>query len=61
VPGGPGIITARDFKGADCTYKIELDSKTYLAHTDHREIYNIGDAVSLTVNQPGKVVVDDRA
>ncbi|MHC4872684.1 MAG: ABC transporter ATP-binding protein, partial [Planctomycetota bacterium] len=20
VPGGPGIITARDFKGADCTY-----------------------------------------
>ncbi|MHC4884060.1 MAG: ABC transporter ATP-binding protein [Planctomycetota bacterium] len=57
--GGEAVIVARDFKGADCTYRVRLGGEVYLAHTDHREIYAIGEKVSLSVIHPGTVVVDD--
>ncbi|MHC4887271.1 MAG: ABC transporter ATP-binding protein [Planctomycetota bacterium] len=59
APGGAGEIVARDFTGADCTYRVRLGEALYLAHTDHREIYAIGERVALSVTHPATILREE--
>ncbi|MYF98999.1 ABC transporter ATP-binding protein [Candidatus Poribacteria bacterium] len=40
-------ITAREFKGHDFTYRVEVDGKHYFVQTDYQRIFEVGEAVTL--------------
>ena len=43
----PGRIAAREFKGHDFTYRVEIDGKPYFVQTDYQCHFQVGDAVTL--------------
>lgn len=49
-----GRISAREFKGHDFTYQVEIDEKTFLVQTDYQHHFQVGDPVAL---QPVDAVV----
>lgn len=42
-----GRIAAREFKGHDFTYRVEIDGKQYFVQTDYQQHYEVGDTVTL--------------
>lgn len=40
-------ITAREFKGHDFTYRVEVDGKHYFVQTDYQSFFEVGEAVTL--------------
>ncbi len=49
-----GHIVAREFKGHDFTYRVEVDGKQYFVQTDYQQHFEVGDVVAL---KPIEVVV----
>ncbi len=49
-----GRITAREFKGHDFTYRVEVDGKSYFVQTDYQRHFQVGEAVIL---RPTEAVV----
>jgi iron(III) transport system ATP-binding protein len=47
----PGRIAAREFKGHDFTYRVEVDSKPYFVQTDYQHHFKVGEAVILKPNE----------
>jgi len=43
----PGRIAAREFKGHDFTYRVEVDGKSYFVQTDYQRHFQVGEAVTL--------------
>ncbi|SMO59795.1 ABC transporter ATP-binding protein [Fodinibius sediminis] len=44
-PEEVGTVVAREFKGHDITYHVELNGEKYLVHTDNRVIFEPNDSV----------------
>lgn len=42
-----GLISAREFKGHDFTYQVDIDGNTYFVQTDYQSQFQVGDPVSL--------------
>ena len=42
-----GRIIAREFKGHDFTYRVEVDGKSYFVQTDYQRHFQVGDKVIL--------------
>ncbi len=42
-----GHIVAREFKGHDFTYRVEVDSKQYFVQTDYQQHFEVGDVITL--------------
>ena len=53
-----GQIVAREFKGHDFTYRVDVDGKYYFIQTDHQSHFQVGDAVAL--NPIEAVIIKDR-
>jgi iron(III) transport system ATP-binding protein len=47
----PGRIAAREFKGHDFTYRVEVDGKPYFVQTDYQHHFKVGEAVILKPNE----------
>ncbi len=45
--GSSGRIVAREFKGHDFTYRVEVEGKPYFVQTDYQRHFQVGDAVTL--------------
>lgn len=43
----PGRIIAREFKGHDFTYRVEVERKPYFVQTDYQRHFQVGDKVIL--------------
>jgi iron(III) transport system ATP-binding protein len=43
----PARIIAREFKGHDFTYRVEVEGKPYFVQTDHQQHFQVGDEVML--------------
>lgn len=56
-PNGPlGHIVAREFKGHDITFRVEIDGSEYLVHTHNRMPFQLGDAVHVHALEPAVVL-----
>ena len=59
-PAGPddrtGQITAREFKGHDLTYRVQVGRGHYFVQTDYRCAFQVGDLVRLETVEPAVVV-----
>ena len=42
-----GRIVAREFKGHDFTYRVDVDGKQYFVQTDYQHHFEVGDVVTL--------------
>ena len=42
-----GHIVAREFKGHDFTYRVEVNGKQYFVQTDYQQLFEVGDVVIL--------------
>ena len=42
-----GRIIAREFKGHDFTYRVEVDGKSYFVQTDYQRHFQVGETVTL--------------
>lgn len=57
MPEAPrGHVTAREFKGHDITFRVDVEGSEYLAHTHNRVTYQAGDAVALYPTEPAVVL-----
>lgn len=52
----PATVVAREFRGHDITYRVQLGSVDWLVHTDNRCLFNPGDAVQVTALEPAVVL-----
>lgn len=43
----PGHIAAREFKGHDFTYRVEVDDKSYFVQTDYQQHFQVDEKVTL--------------
>ena len=53
-----GHIVAREFKGHDFTYRVEVEGKPYFVQTDYQRHFQVGDAVTLKPIEA--VVIEDK-
>ena len=53
-----GVITSREFRGHDLTYRVEYNGTAYIAHTDYTHAYNPGETVQLIPREPAVVLQD---
>ncbi len=51
-----GKVVARDFRGHDLTYRVQLNDRDVLVHTDHRCVFGVGDEVGLVPTQRAVIV-----
>lgn len=51
-----GRVLAREFKGHDITFRVEVDGSEYLAHTHNRISYQPGDVVAIYATEPAVVL-----
>jgi iron(III) transport system ATP-binding protein len=51
-----GHVLAREFKGHDITFRVDIDGAEYLAHTHNRVAFRPGDAVTLYATEPAVVL-----
>lgn len=57
MPDAPhGCVTAREFKGHDITFRVDVNGSEYLAHTHNRVMYQAGDVVALYATEPAVVL-----
>ncbi len=54
-----GVVTAREFKGHDLTYRVRLDQAEYAVQTDHRARFSVGDRVLIRPDTAAAVVEAD--
>ncbi len=54
--GPVGRIVAREFKGHDITFRVDVDGAEYLVHTHNRMPFGLGDAVRLRALEPAVVL-----
>ena len=54
--GPRGHILAREFKGHDITFRVEVEGSEYLVHTHNRMPFRPGDAVCLRALEPAVVL-----
>ncbi len=54
-----GHITAREFKGHDFTYCVEVDGKQYFVQTNYQQHFKVGDAVTLKPIEA--VIIEDKS
>ena len=54
----PGHIAAREFKGHDFTYRVEVGGKSYFVQTDYQQHFQVGEAVTLKPIEA--VVIENR-
>ncbi|AFG38394.1 ABC transporter ATP-binding protein [Spirochaeta africana] len=53
-----GVVTSREFRGHDLTYRVEYNGTAYIAHTDYTHGYHPGDIVQLIPREPAVVLED---
>lgn len=46
-----GYIIAREYKGHDLTYTVQVKGEHYFVQTDYKQHYRVGDEVSLKLNE----------
>ena len=60
APAGEGVptghVVAREFKGHDITFRVDLNGSEYLVHTHNRMPYGPGDAVQVRALEPAVVL-----
>ncbi len=54
-----GVVTAREFKGHDITYKVQVGGTEYLAHTEYTRYFAPGESVRLVAREPAVVLHED--
>jgi iron(III) transport system ATP-binding protein len=54
-----GVVTAREFKGHDITYKVKVGGTEYLAHTEYTRYFAPGESVRLVAREPAVVLHED--
>jgi iron(III) transport system ATP-binding protein len=59
--GAPGVIEAREFRGADVAYQVRVGDTLVLARTDHKAPYQCGDTVRVRAKEPAVVLEGDGA
>jgi iron(III) transport system ATP-binding protein len=57
VPGAlEGRVLAREFKGHDITFRVDVGGAEYLAHTHNRVAFQPGDVVAVHATEPAVVL-----
>jgi iron(III) transport system ATP-binding protein len=51
-----GVVTAREFRGHDVTYRVQVGSLEWLVHTDNRRVFAPGDHVYVRALEPAVVL-----
>ncbi len=50
------VISTREFKGHDITYRVRFNEKIFLVHTDYSHMYQPGEHVEIHVREPAVVI-----
>lgn len=55
-PSANATIVSREFRGHDLTYRVRVNNRDYLAHTEYVNNFEAGEDVQLVAREPGIVL-----